>query len=383
LPYICSRQLARERDGLAAGLHERDAQLRKLADIAEQNRLARQRDAVAHRLRLILDRMPIGCVITDPTGHISGWNAAAERTFGFTAADVLGRTPDETFASPRARGYLGDLLARLRAGQEVRGTHENRTRDGRAIWCEWHNTPLFDEDGAYVGSVAMAVDVTERRKSEQALRALSQQVLTVQEQERRALARELHDEVGQVLTAVAINLQTLTALCPPDARPTLDDSAAIVAEAIRQVRGLSLDLRPPMLDDFGLAAAVKWYAGQQARRAGLPITVDAGETVPRLPAELEAGCFRVMQEAVTNALRHARATTIRVRLLNLGGELLLEVADDGAGFDPAASNGGFGLTGMRERAELLGGALAVVSAPGRGTTITLRVPAVTTTGAEP
>jgi signal transduction histidine kinase len=138
-----------------------------------------------------------------------------------------------------------------------------------------------------------------------------------------------------------------------------------------------------MLDDFGLAAAVKWYADQQARRAGLPITVDTGENVPRLPPELEAGCFRVVQEAVTNALRHARATTIRVRLMSLGGELLLEVADDGAGFDPATTTGGFGLTGMRERAELLGGALAVVSAPGRGTTITLRVPAVTTTGAEP
>jgi PAS domain S-box-containing protein len=383
LPYFAVRTLAVEREALAADLRASEDRSRKLADIAEQNRVARQRDAVAHRLRLILDRMPIGCVITDPTGHISGWNAAAERTFGFSAADVLGRTPDETFASPRARGYLGDLLARLRAGQEVRGTHENRTKDGRAIWCEWHNTPLFDEDGVYIGSVAMAVDVTERRKSEQALRALSKQVLTVQEQERRALARELHDEVGQVLTAVAINLQTLTALCPPEARPTLDDSAAIVAEAIRQVRGLSLDLRPPMLDDFGLAAAVKWYADQQARRAGLPITVELSDTIPRLPAELEAGCFRVVQEAVTNALRHAQATTIRIRLVNLGGELLLEVADDGAGFDPTTTNGGFGLTGMSERAELLGGALSVVSVPGRGTTITLRAPVVTTAESEP
>ncbi len=351
---------------------DRPARLVLARDVTQQNRLARERDAVAHRLELILDRMPLACVTTDREFRVTGWNPAAERVFGFPRGEVLGRTPFETFVPPAARGHVEAVRGRLDAGADFRGESENRTRDGRAIWCEWHDTPLYD-GGELVGYLAMAQDVTDRRRAEQALRAMARKVLTAQEQERRAIARELHDEVGQVLTAVGINLQALKRYCPSEAMPTLEDSAAVVAEAIRQVRGLSLDLRPPMLDDFGLAAAVKWYAGQQGRRAGLPVEAEVGAAVPRLPAEVEAGCFRVAQEAVTNALRHARPARIRVALDAAGDELVLRVADDGVGFDPRG-NGGFGLTGMRERAELLGGQLAIDSAPGRGTTVALRVP---------
>ncbi len=342
----------------------RPARLVLARDVTRQNRVARERDAATHRLRLILDRMPLACVVTDPDDRVIDWNPAAERTFGFTRAEVRGRTPAETFAP--ARGRAADTADTHMVGASA-------TRDGRTIWCEWHTTLLYD-GGVLVGRLAMAQDVTDRRKAEQALRALSRQVLTAQERERRAIARELHDEIGQVLTAVRINLQTLAGLCPPDARPVLEDSSAIVAEAIRQVRGMSLDLRPPMLDDFGLAAAVKWYAEQQARRAGLPIEVAGADAVPRLQAEQEAGCFRVAQEAVTNALRHAKPNRISVELAAADGELVLRVTDDGAGFDPAGSGEGFGLTGMRERAELLGGDLTITSTPGRGTAVALRVP---------
>lgn len=325
------------------------------------------------RGRLLFDRMPIGCTITDADLTPTEWNAAAERIFGFSAAEILGVPPEQTITPRETWGNLDDVLAKLHRGENVKSVNPNRTKEGRTIWCEWHNTPLFHRD-TFVGALSMVQDITDRRNSEVALKKLNGRVLAAQEQERRFLARELHDEVGQVLTAVSLNLETLRAVAPPDAQAAIEDSTAVVAEAIRQVRSLSLDLRPPMLDDFGLAPAVKWFIDQQNKRAGLPINADIPENLPRLPTEHEAGCYRIIQEAVTNALRHAKPGRIDVTVTRDAGAVTLAVTDDGYGFDPAASGTGFGLAGMRERAALMGGSLRVQSEYGNGTTVTARVP---------
>jgi len=194
--------------------------------------------------------------------------------------------------------------------------------------------------------------------------------------ERRHIARELHDEIGQALTALKINLQAVQRF--PETgllEPRLLDSVNIVDRTLRQVRNLSLDLRPSMLDDFGLRAALRWYADQQAQRAGLQVQFIAAALEGRLNPTLETACFRVAQEALTNIVRHARARSVVVRLEEEAGFLHLTVRDDGIGFDlgavhrQRASGASLGVLGMKERASLAGGRVEVRSRPGEGTEV--------------
>jgi PAS domain S-box-containing protein len=243
------------------------------------------------------------------------------------------------------------------------------------------------ETGQPMCLAAVARDISERRKNEEALRdsarqlqALTQQLMVAQEAERRHLARELHDEIGQVLTAISINLQALKGTVGPDAVGRIDDSIGIVDRAIKQVRNLSLDLRPSMLDDLGLEAALRWYANQQAVRAGISVQLTAHLAGQRLDAALETACFRIVQEALTNIVRHAHARAAWIELDRSDHSLSLTVRDDGSGFNAADLQARFehgasaGLVGMRERVRLLGGELEFVSGSGRGTSVHVRLP---------
>lgn len=220
----------------------------------------------------------------------------------------------------------------------------------------------------------------EVQTSQERLQSLSQRLLEVQELERRTIAGELHDEIGQALTIVKMNLQALhtsTASIASDDR--VEECLTVVDRALEQVRSLSLDLRPSLLDDLGLVATLRWYVARQARAASFTIHFSADEPAGRLSAVLETVCFRIAQEALTNIVRHARASEVWVQL-RCDAELCLSIRDDGVGFDLAqtearASRGeSFGLLGMRERASLSGGRLSVVAAPGRGTTISACFP---------
>ncbi|MGQ0509351.1 MAG: cache domain-containing sensor histidine kinase [Betaproteobacteria bacterium] len=217
----------------------------------------------------------------------------------------------------------------------------------------------------------------ELRRSEERFRALSDQLLQVQEAERANLARELHDEFGQTLTATKLQLQMLGQRAPS---PFLEDCIALVDQGLKQVRTLSLDLRPPQLDRLGLAAALRAHAGRLSQQTGLAVTFEDAPGLPGLTGARAAACFRIVQEALTNALRHARAQSVRVKLAVEQGVLWLEVADDGAGFDleakraRAAQGGSLGLLSMEERAHLLGGTLQIHTSAGRGTRIVARVP---------
>jgi len=216
----------------------------------------------------------------------------------------------------------------------------------------------------------------------QRLQAVSSRLLEVQEAERRHLARELHDEIGQTLTAVKINLQVLRRL--PDtsaAAERLDESLAMLNRILQGVRELSLDLRPSLLDDLGLAAALRWYVGAQAQRAELDAEVLTDELPENLPAGITTTCFRVVQEAVTNVVRHARASRIVVTVERADAGLAISVADDGAGFDVGAARQralegkSLGLLGLEERVHLAGGRSAVESMPGgRGTVVRAWLP---------
>lgn len=220
----------------------------------------------------------------------------------------------------------------------------------------------------------------EVQTSRERLQSLSQRLIEVQEQERRMIAGELHDEIGQALTIVKMNLQALhTNADSMEAGDRMDECITVVDRALEQVRSLSLDLRPSLLDDLGLVSTLRWYVARQARAANFVLHFSADEPAGRLTSILETVCFRIAQEALTNIVRHAHAGEVWVQL-RCGDELGLTIRDDGVGFDLAqaearASRGeSFGLLGMRERASLSGGRLSIVSAPGRGTTVVAYFP---------
>ena len=259
-----------------------------------------------------------------------------------------------------------------------------RHRDGTWRWFMFHADVEVDDNGHPLRILGSQIDITalKQQQAELAsasarLQQLSRRLLEVQEQERRHLARELHDEIGQVLTVAKIHLQSIS--IAPDSgsvHPRMQEPVQLLDRLLAQVRSLSLDLRPPLLDDLGLVAALNWLLQQPSARVASPrVHLSTPPAFGRCEPTLETACFRIAQEALTNALRHARAENIHLALSIQGSSLHLTVSDDGIGFDAAAARvraeGGssIGLLGMNERASLAGGALTLLSAPNRGTRI--------------
>jgi len=212
------------------------------------------------------------------------------------------------------------------------------------------------------------------------LKALSMRVLQVQEQERRRVAVELHDELGQSLTAIKINLQLGERFKDKAPADLLEENLRIVEEALYQVRTLATALRPSMLDDLGLAPALKWLAEQSAARSGFEVKFHHERELDRLASDIETACFRIVQEALTNIARHAQAQRVDISLRREAGEMVLVVRDDGQGFDPAAmreraaTGASLGVLGMQERATLVGGHLEINASVGDGSMVELRCP---------
>ncbi|MBP9904987.1 MAG: response regulator [Rhodoferax sp.] len=212
------------------------------------------------------------------------------------------------------------------------------------------------------------------------LKALSRRVLEAQEQERRRVAVELHDELGQSLTAIKINLQLSERFKDKSPADLNLENIRIVEDALQQVRRLATTLRPSMLDDLGLSPALKWMSDQAAQRGGFTVHFFHERVQARLAPEIETACFRIVQEALTNITRHAQARRVSIQLGREGDEMVLLVQDDGLGFDlpamheRAVAGGSLGVLGMQERATLIGGQLDIESVPGQGTTLTLRCP---------
>jgi len=216
------------------------------------------------------------------------------------------------------------------------------------------------------------------QRNEREFRRLGRAVWRVQEDERRRLARELHDGVGQNLTAIRHRLATVSSTLPADAVQTRDALEAIIAlcgDTLEDTRQLSRLLRPAILDDLGLEAALRWLARTQGEASGLEVTLDIG-TLPALDGDLQTLLFRVAQEALSNIARHANARSVLIRLVARAGLLQLQIADDGQGFEPGQVQhaGGSGLGGMRERLRLYDGRLELHSAPGEGTRLRAVVP---------
>ncbi|HEV8371001.1 MAG TPA: PAS domain S-box protein [Pyrinomonadaceae bacterium] len=252
--------------------------------------------------------------------------------------------------------------------------------DGSVRWIRSRSFPIRDAEGRPYRIAGVAEDITERKAAETALREYSRRLLDAQESERMHIARELHDEIGQVLTAVRMNLQSLQQ--DRTSQHDLAEGIRVIDEALKRVRDLSLELRPSLLDDLGLAAASRWYVDRFARRAGVKaeLQIDFESLQTRLPREVETACFRILQEALTNIGRHARAKQIAVLLTIVDSQLFLSVKDDGIGIEGSSSETAgnsqppLGLRGMEERALAVSGHFEIISALALGTEVRVRFP---------
>ena len=217
---------------------------------------------------------------------------------------------------------------------------------------------------------AVAVDLSERIARDSLRR-----VVEAQELERRRLARELHDETGQALTSILLGLKGLEErMDDSESREAAEELRELVVSTLQDVRRLAVELRPSALDDFGLVAALERLTGSFAEQTGIAVDFQTALAEERLPEEVETAIYRIVQESLTNVVKHARARRVSILLARKDGAVKAVVEDDGQGFDPAEQTGGSGLVGMRERLALLGGRLAVESAPDRGTTVAAEVP---------
>ncbi len=254
------------------------------------------------------------------------------------------------------------------------------TKDGAIRWIRYSSQRFASSPGGRVDRLVGAVqDITERRLAEDRLRDLSRRLLEVQEQERRHLARELHDEVGQHLTALNLNLEAAAGLNQAEARRGLEQARALVKDLAGRIRNLSLQLRPTMLDDLGLVPALLWLFDSWTARTRIAVQFEHHGLSRRLGHEVETAAYRIIQEALTNVARHAGANDVTVRAWLADDRIHLTVEDRGRGFDAESAlrhGASAGLSGMRERATLLAGELSVESIPERGTRIAAILPAL-------
>ena len=230
----------------------------------------------------------------------------------------------------------------------------------------------FSEDDVrlaetFAARAAIAVELSQRVE-----RDTLRRIVAAQELERQRLARELHDETGQALTSILLGLKQLEGAESPEAVAALRE---LVVATLQDVRRLAVELRPKVLDDFGLVPALERLTSGFAEHTGIAVDLEASAITERLPREVETAIFRIVQEALTNVVKHAHAQRVSVLVTRTDGRIKAVIEDDGTGFDPAATDGGVGLIGMRERIELLDGSLVVETSPTSGTTVAAEVPA--------
>ena len=346
-----------------------------LHEIRERKRVeaaVRQSEAEA---RALLNATTETVLLLDRAGTILAANDTAAQRLGASPATLLGKCVYGLLPADVAATRAASADRVLRTGQPLRFTD---VRGGRTLDTTVY--PVLDAGNRVTQLAVFANDITERVQAEeklklnaQQLQSLSQQLVEAQENERRHLARELHDEIGQALTVIQLHLQAALGRGEGAIDPThLQASLTQVRELVRKTQDLSLSLRPSLLDDLGLPTALDWYARQQASRAGLRIAFWSAPLERRLDPALETACFRVAQEAITNVIRHAQAREVTLHLECESAALHLSVHDDGRGFDPPAVLGGrtsLGLLGMQERVALVGGRFACHSSPRHGTAV--------------
>jgi PAS domain S-box-containing protein len=311
-------------------------------------------------------------------------NPAMAEQFRARPEELIGRTPNEFFRHDVQAGRDG-WRGLFDAGHSHSVTEERRF-DGTTMWVEGDYMCFYDDAGRITGHFGIQRDVTERtlaiqelEQSRRELRALAARLQAAREEERTRIAREIHDELGQALTALKLDLSWLEqrGTWTPSGTFRVGDGsiAAQIDQTLEIVRRIATELRPSVLDQLGLDAAIEWLVQESGKRSGVTVELRA-DSLPALPDSIASHAFRIIQEALTNVSRHAKATRADVIIRWQAPWLVIEVRDDGSGIAPESLSGirSLGLLGMRERAVACGGTLDIHGDAGRGTTVRAKIP---------
>lgn len=336
-----------------------------------------------HFSSAMIESMPGILYFYNDQGRFLRWNQNFVAASGYSPQEIAHMQPLDFFDGLE-QTLLSEKIAQVYEDGESCVEASFRSKDGSTRpYFFTGKRLLFDGVSCLIG---VGIDVSLQKQAQQELeayahrlQAVSRRLLEVQENERRMLARELHDSVGQELTALSLNLSIINSVLPVDVadkvRSRLDDSQTLLENTSQHLRNVMIELRPPGLDELGLLPALKDHAQRVAQRSGFALRIQGAEPQPRLPATTEIALFRIAQEALNNTVKHAQAPSISIDLHESQGQIRLVVADDGCGFAPLSSpshgKGPYrmGMTTMRERAEAIGARLHIESGTGRGTRV--------------
>lgn len=331
------------------------------------------------RYRELFENSKDAIYVHDLDGRYVSVNRAAEELSGYSRAEILGQH-FSTFICPHHLDKVQERLFRkLTFPVETAYEAEIICKDGSRKPIEISSRMIY-RDGQVAGIQGTARDITERKRAQEALQTYARRLIDAAEAERQNIALELHDEIGQVLTAVRLSLQRIQKTCQTDkCLPHVRDGIEIVDEALSRVRELSFELRPSLLDDLGLAAALRWYVSRYTDRTGIKAEVMGASQVRGIPQKVEIACFRIIQEALTNTARHSHATEATIYIERTKGRLRLTVSDNGSGFQSERLLDGLaasalGLRGMQERALAVDAQIEINSIIGKGTQVIVDVP---------
>lgn len=351
-----------EKEALEAKVFERTRQLEeKTAKLSQQARL--------------LDLANDGIFVRDAVGNISYWNEGAERLYGWTAEETLGRSTHELLKTE----FPIDLKV-IQASDRWSGELKHCCKDGSQITVESRWTKVRDADGRVLGWLEVNTDISARKQAEEAARSLAGRILTLQDDEHRKIARELHDSLGQYLAALKMSLDLISR--KNSNLPLLvAECSEIVEKCLSETRTISHLLHPPLLDEAGFSSAARWYVDGFAKRSGVQVNLHLPPQCPRMHKDIEVALFRALQEGLTNIHKHSGATSVEIRLSQQDEMVRLNIQDNGCGM-PKPRLGtvkggnrkfGVGIAGMRERVRELGGSLQIRS-DATGTTLIVTLP---------
>jgi PAS domain S-box-containing protein len=360
-------------------------------DITQRKEMEERLRVANERLTAVIRSSPVGIVILNADGICELWNPGAERIFGWEESEVLGR-PLLTVppCSLEEHRQLRERVMKNEAFMDLDVVR--RKKDGSQVLISLSTAPLRDSSGTITGLLGLMLDITQRneaqeelRRSRDGLRALAKRLHSIREEERMRIAREVHDQLAQSLTSIKMDLSLVMRRLGN--QPVAEDGRTAIREhleralqqvdqTVKSVREIATALRPGVLDELGLAAAIEWQARDFEKRSGIRCDCSMpAAPIPIGPDEATA-VFRIFQEMLTNVARHAEATAIRVRLSIVKGWLALSVHDNGRGISASAQagNDSLGLLGMRERAAQCGGTFTIQRAEEAGTVAHVRIP---------
>jgi len=343
------------------------------------------------RLSYHFENTPLAVIELDRDLFIKRWSKRAEEIFGWEASEALGKNVydiDFPIIYKEDIPAVDTINEQLIKGVVDRNLSLNRnyTKDGTVIYSEWYNSVLRDEQGNVITILSLVHDVTERKKTEETLnqsyeeiKRMTAHLQNIREEERIVIAREIHDELGQQLTVLKMETKGLTKklnVTDEGVKYKIAEIIDLLDEMVKSVRRICSELRPSLLYNLGLAAAIEWHLKEFEKRSGIKTVFNELSEDLDIPDSIKNGLFRILQEALTNISRHANATTITVTLEQKDQQLILTIEDNGRGFEKKEidSKKTLGILGMKERTQVMGGNYEINSIPGKGTTVMVTVP---------